>query len=135
MRFVFLSVGLLFAAASIPPRACEPSTTAYVISAIPPNGTASTCLRLDPYSFTVTGNLIQVRTHFIEAETPSGFIDGVNATFRLAGAPAPQASLHLYRNGLIQKPGFDYLLSGLTITFFPASKPTAGDSLIAFYRF
>lgn len=125
---------LLFAGPSVPPRSCESSTSAYVISAIPPNGTAAICLRLDPYSFTVTGNLIQVRTHFVEAETPSGPINGVNASFRLSlGAPVPPRSLHLYRNGLLQKPDSDYTLVSNTIVFKYIPEP--GDTLLAFYRF
>jgi hypothetical protein len=53
---------------------------------------------------------------FVDAETPGGTLDGVNATFTLAGTPNPPASLTLWRNGLTQKPGLDFSLSGSTIT-------------------
>lgn len=136
MRPVLIVAGLLFAAAPVSPIPCEPSTSAYVISAIPPNSKTAVCLRLDPYSFTVTGNLVQARTHFVESETPSGAINGINPAFRLSlGAPIPPKSLHLYRNGILQQPGGDYTLVANTITFSALSIPQPGDNLLAFYRF
>jgi hypothetical protein len=65
-------------------------------------------------------------------ETPSGAINGVNVTFTLLAAPAPAASLELYQNGMLQRQGTEYTLSGNTITMTVA--PITGDTLAAFYR-
>ena len=46
----------------------------------------------------------------------------------------PTSSLALYRNGVLQKPGLDYNLSGNTIQFLAASTPQSGDTLLASYR-
>lgn len=72
--------------------------------------------------------------NFVDAETPGGSVNGSNFTFTLANSPNPSSSLRLYRNGLTMKPGFDYNLSGNTITFLPASTPQIADVLLAFYR-
>jgi hypothetical protein len=71
---------------------------------------------------------------FVDGETPSGTLNGVNATFTLAQTPAPASSLELYRNGLVQTVGVDYSLSGNTITFLTADIPGAGETLQAYYR-
>jgi hypothetical protein len=55
--------------------------------------------------------------------------------FTLASSPSPAGSLELYRNGLLQRQGSDYQVSGNAITFFLASVPQAGDLLVASYRF
>jgi len=54
--------------------------------------------------------------YFIYNETPSGTIDGVNATFTLSKTPNPTASLTLTLNGQVLIQGSDYTLSGDTIT-------------------
>jgi len=41
----------------------------------------------------------------------------------------------LYRNGILQKAGLDYLLEFKTITFFFVSAPQTGDALTAEYRY
>jgi hypothetical protein len=69
-----------------------------------------------------------------EMETPAGTLDGANRVFTLSAAPAPAASLQLFRNGLLQRLGTDYTLAVNTITFLPASAPRAGDILQATYR-
>lgn len=69
---------------------------------------------------------------FADAETPGGAIDGTNTTFTLANTPLGSSML-LFLNGLYMTPGFDYTLTGSTITF-TASVPQPGDSLIASYR-
>jgi len=71
---------------------------------------------------------------FADLETPVGTPNGVNPTFTLNHIPLPAASLHLFRNGLLQKVGKDYLLSGNTITFLTAALPQTGDELSASYR-
>ena len=71
---------------------------------------------------------------FVDAETPAGTVDGVNAAFTLAATPAPAASLRLYRNGLLQKEGVDFTLSGNTVSFLSGAVPQPGDILLAYYR-
>lgn len=66
-------------------------------------------------------------------ETPGGTINGSNATFTLASAPNPAASLQLFQNGILAIQGTDYTLSGATITMTGA--PSTGAILTAFYRF
>ena len=55
--------------------------------------------------------------------------------FSLAFPPSPAASLSLYRNGLLQEAGTDYVVSGSTITFFLSGAPQTGDLLLASYRY
>lgn len=73
---------------------------------------------------------------YADLEVPAGTLDGVNTDFTLAQAPFPVGSLHLYRNGLLQKrgDGGDYSITGNVITFYPDSLPQAGDLLQASYR-
>jgi hypothetical protein len=71
---------------------------------------------------------------YADGETPQGTLDGTNATFTLAGSPAPPSSLVLTRNGLVLALGPDYTIADSTITFVSAAVPQTGDILIAFYR-
>lgn len=72
--------------------------------------------------------------NFMDAETPSGTIDGSNATFTLANGPVPAASLQLFLNGAYQSADSeDYALAGDTIVF--ASAPPEGSILRAHYRY
>ncbi len=71
---------------------------------------------------------------FIDGATPAGAVDGLNDTFGLSVAPAPAGSLLLHRNGLLQKQGIDYTISGDTVVFLPLSIPLPGDILLASYR-
>ncbi len=71
---------------------------------------------------------------FVDAETPSGTMDGTNASFTLASAPAPTGSLELYRNGVMQTAGIDFTLSGAAVTFASDSIPKAADILQAYFR-
>jgi hypothetical protein len=71
---------------------------------------------------------------FADATTPSGLINGVNATFTLAATPNPASSLRLYRNGLLQSEGVDYSLSGAIVTFVSGAIPSEGDILQASFR-
>jgi hypothetical protein len=70
---------------------------------------------------------------FADAETPGGIVDGTNNTLTLANTPLG-ASLLLFRNGLYQTAGFDYALSGSSITFAVGAVPQPGDTLTASYR-
>jgi len=72
---------------------------------------------------------------FADAETPAGAVNGVNAVFTLASTPSPAASLELFRNGVLQRQGADYQISGNVVTFFLASVPESGALLVASYRF
>ncbi len=91
-------------------------------------GNLSDCVRVDGTAGPC-GSVI-----FVDAEIPAGVVDGANVTFTILSPPSPVTSLHLFRNGLLQKVGFDYTLSGLTITFVSLSVPQPGDTLLAAYR-
>jgi len=75
-----------------------------------------------------------VNAAYVDAEIPSGTLNGTNATFALSQAPTPATSLSLYRNGLVQTAGVDYNLSGATITFVTGAIPQTNDVLLAYYR-
>jgi len=79
----------------------------------------------------------QVQTsfaNFIDAETPSGTVDGTNSVFALAEAPDPPQSLEMTVNGVVQQPGVDFLLNGTGVTFQSGAVPQPGDVLLAWYR-
>ncbi|HEX7360971.1 MAG TPA: hypothetical protein VF283_10815 [Bryobacteraceae bacterium] len=82
----------------------------------------------------VTGGSSGGSAEFVDAETPAGTPNGTTTVFTLTKAPAPAASLELYRNGVLQRQGVDYTLSGNTVTFVNASIPQTNDLLQAFYR-
>jgi hypothetical protein len=69
---------------------------------------------------------------FVDDETPSGTINGTNATFTLANGPNPAASLQVNLNGQVQTLTADYTLTGSTITMLRI--PQTGASLKASYR-
>jgi hypothetical protein len=71
---------------------------------------------------------------FVDQATPTGAINGVNATFTLSQSPSPSASLTVFLNGLLQTAGVDYTAAGTAITFATASLPQSGDILICSYR-
>jgi hypothetical protein len=71
---------------------------------------------------------------FVDAETPAGTVDGVNASFTLVQAPNPASSLGLYRNGIRLKSGVDYTLNNNGISFVAAMIPQIGDVLLCSYR-
>lgn len=71
---------------------------------------------------------------FKDNETPGGAVDGSNTAFALTSAPNPPVSLTIYRNGLLQKMGQDYVLSDRSITFLAGAVPQPGDTLLASYR-
>lgn len=68
---------------------------------------------------------------FVDAEIPSGTINGINASFTLANPPTPAGSLVLVQDGVVLSPGgVGYTLSGANITCTNA--PIV--NLIAWYR-
>ncbi|MBN9662953.1 MAG: hypothetical protein J0H49_32440 [Acidobacteria bacterium] len=71
---------------------------------------------------------------FVDMETPAGAVDGVNSQFALSQIPFPAGSLHLFRNGILQKASVDYVLTGSGITFLAVATPQVGDLLSASYR-
>jgi len=71
---------------------------------------------------------------FVDLETPNGTMNGSNASFTLSMAPNPAASLLLFRNGLLQKVGMDFTLTGSSLSFLPGSVPQPGDLLQASFR-
>jgi hypothetical protein len=96
-------------------------------------GNLSDCMHVDGTS-APCGSGSGGSLSFVDAETPAGAVNGANASFTLANAPNPAASLALFLNGLLQDQGFDYTLSGNTITFATAGVPQNGDRLLASYR-
>jgi hypothetical protein len=93
-------------------------------------GSPGDCLRVDGTTSPCgSGGLL-----FIDGETPAGVINGVNTAFALSAAPAPDASLTLFRNGMILKQGTDYTVSGSSVVLAPGNAPAVGDRLQAWYR-
>lgn len=77
-------------------------------------------------------SLISKRIRFIDDETPSGTIDGVNTVFTLSKDPA-KGSLKVYRGGGRQRVTEDYTLSGRTITF--TIPPVTGEIILCDFRY
>jgi hypothetical protein len=73
------------------------------------------------------------KVFFIDKETPTGVIDGINSIFYLSHEPIPNSD-HLYLNGLLQDSGVseDYIISGNTITF--NESPLLGMKIRCSYR-
>ena len=71
---------------------------------------------------------------FVDQETPSGAVNGVNASFTLSQSPSPSSSLAVYRNGVRLTAGVDYTATGTAITFGPTLLPQTGDVLVCSYR-
>lgn len=69
---------------------------------------------------------------FIENETPSGDVDGVNDTFTLAHDPVEE-SVALYVAGLRLRLGSEFTVSGATVTC--VTPPGVGDYVICDYRY
>jgi hypothetical protein len=93
------------------------------------NGAADQCVRGDGSLGPCGANLV-----FIDLETPNGALNGTNAAFTLSMTPNPTTSLLLFRNGLLQKLGVDFTLTGSSISFQAGSVPQPGDLLQASYR-
>ena len=92
-------------------------------------GTATT-----PPTITIASTLASVQLPaLVRGEIPAGTVNGVNQTFTLANTPS--GSIDLYANGVLQKVGLDYTISGSTITFAGASIPQTGYLLAAGYSY
>ena len=96
------------------------------------SGVATDCLRVDGTSGPC-GSAV-VLPIFVDMETPTGVVNGVNLVFTLNQAPSPSTSLHLFRNGILQRPSLDYVINGNAVTFLSVSTPQTGDQLAASYR-
>jgi hypothetical protein len=101
-------------------------------------GSAIALCRSNASSWVALGDGTSAGTtiNFADSETPTGTINGTNATFTLVNSPT-STSLHLYRNGqrLTAGASADYQITGNTITFNAGTKPQTGDVLLADYRF
>ncbi len=93
------------------------------------NGSPDQCVRGDGSLGPCGSNPV-----FIDLETPNGTMNGSNAAFTLSTAPNPAGSLLLFRNGMLQKAGVDFTLTGSSLSFQPGSVPQPGDLLQATYR-
>jgi hypothetical protein len=69
----------------------------------------------------------------VNAEVPSGTINGTNLVFSLSIAPNPSTSLILYVGGLVQRQGIDYTLSSNIITFTSGAQPHTSGNIFAVY--
>jgi hypothetical protein len=97
------------------------------------NGSASDCVRVDGSSG-ACGSSGGANASFVDGDSPAGIVDGSNRTFTLSEAPSPSTSLAVYRNGIMQKAGQDFSVSGSTLSFVTANTPQPGDTLLAAYR-
>lgn len=61
---------------------------------------------------------------YVDHEVPSGAINGTNTVFNLLAVPAT-GSEYVYLNGILMKPGVDYMMVGKTITLVTAPTPNA----------
>ena len=93
-------------------------------------GNATDCVHVDGSSGPCGGS----QPFFVDGDSPAGIVDGSNTSFTLSAVPDPASSLAVYRNGVLQKSGQDYNLTGSTIQFVAAAAPQPGDTLLAGYR-
>jgi hypothetical protein len=68
------------------------------------------------------------------SETPTGTIDGLNATFTLAHTPVT-GTLLLFLQGVLKVSGVDYTLTTNSIVMDPASVPQGADTFLAYYSY
>jgi hypothetical protein len=71
---------------------------------------------------------------FVDQETPTGTVNGINAAFTLSQTPSPGASLAVFRNGVRLTAGVDYTAAGTVVTFGSTLLPQTGDTLLCSYR-
>jgi hypothetical protein len=99
------------------------------------SGNVSDCVHVDGSSGPCgSGSAGTASPNFTDAEVPAGLVNGANVSYTVSTVPVPTSSLYLYRNGVLQKPGLDYNLSGNSIQFLTVSTPQPGDTLLASYR-
>lgn len=66
-------------------------------------------------------------------EVPGGEADGTNNTFTLVNSPIPSTALMFHYNGVLQRQGLDYVLSGSTVTM--TFIPNQGSKMLATYPY
>jgi hypothetical protein len=66
-------------------------------------------------------------------DVPTGLIDSSNTIYTLAQTPTSNASVKVYLNGIFQRQGTDYTISGVTLTFTTA--PATSSVLDAVYTY
>lgn len=88
-------------------------------------GAAGQVVRVD-----AGGNALEFAS-FVWNITPTGTIDGSNATFTLPSSPNPATSLRVYLNGQRFILNGDYTLSGATLSMVVA--PDVGSTLLVDY--
>jgi hypothetical protein len=94
-------------------------------------GVASDCVHVDGSSGPCGSGQSAL---FVDADSPSGIVDGANTQFNLTYLPNPSSSLAFYRNGMLQKLGQDFTLNGQALTMLGDATPQPGDTLLAWYR-
>ncbi len=94
------------------------------------SGAPSDCVHVDGSSGPCGG----VQPSFIDSEALSGIVDGANNLFGISTVPDPASSLAIYRNGMLQKAGQDFSVTGSTVQFLTGATPQPGDTLLASYR-
>ena len=109
-----------------PRRAAVIGTAGTLESAL---GSDTDCVRVDGSS-APCGAVVG----YVDADIPTGVVDGVNRTFTLALTPAPVDSLRLFLNGLLQVRSVDYTLTGNGIFLLTPRPPAPGSVLLAWYR-
>ncbi|MBM3783961.1 MAG: hypothetical protein FJW30_06340 [Acidobacteria bacterium] len=97
-------------------------------------GNLADCIRVDGSTGPCGSGSGTGAPGFVDHEVPTGSVNGSNAVFTLAQPPSPATSLALYRNGILQKPGIDFSVTGNTVTFAALSIPQTSDLLMASYR-
>ena len=98
-----------------------------------PDGNWGKWIDLKELTITMGGRTLhRGGANYIDSETPTGTINGVNTSFTLANTPV-DGSLKVYLNGARQKLTDDYTLSGKTINFITA--PETGSNLLVDYRY
>ena len=91
------------------------------------NGTGSITIAINSTDVVLAAN-------YVVRESPTGTIDGTNATFTLAATPLAGKE-EVYVNGILQNSGTgnDYTISGATITFLSGAIPQSGDVIRVTY--
>lgn len=84
---------------------------------------------LEPYRWIFHGGN-NGNVTWINNETLSGVVDGINPTFTLAQVPNPTSSVLLMKNGVCLFEGVGYTINGVTVTYqtgYIPQPPSGGD--------
>jgi len=114
-----------------------PSSQAMVLVVIP--GAGAAWAKLDATLALDTSGPVPVLKAPPQAQgTPAlevNYPSAAQASFSLMHTPNSAVSLRVYRNGLRQALGADYMVSGSTVTFSSGNVPQAGDAIIFEYTY